>query len=241
VSVLKSFAVAGAAALMVLCAAAARAGAGATDDPHFLLFAGTDLWREGAFLDGGLLWSPAGLNADGFTLKLILSGGGYTYPSAGLHTDVDGTTLSAAALPGWRFTRDGIAVGLYAGPIVQDYRLTPDDPGSRLRGLYAGAQSAADVWYQPSAETMVAFNGMIASIGPTESLRVAFGVRLVDPLFVGPEAIGFWCADYQQARIGAHVTGLHMDGLDWSAAGGWGIDSDRRAGPYLRVGVSTRY
>jgi hypothetical protein len=33
----------------------------------FFLFAGTDLWRDGAFVHGGLLWSPAGLDADGFT------------------------------------------------------------------------------------------------------------------------------------------------------------------------------
>ena len=37
-------------------------------------------------------------------------------------------------------TRDGLTVGLYAGLIIQDYRLMPYDPGSLLRGAYAGGQ-----------------------------------------------------------------------------------------------------
>ncbi len=55
------------AALTVLCAIAARAGTVGPDNPSFLLFAGTDLWRDGAFLAGGLLWSPGGLDKSGFT------------------------------------------------------------------------------------------------------------------------------------------------------------------------------
>jgi hypothetical protein len=37
------------------------------NNPSFLLFAGTDLWRDGAFGNGGLLWSPTGLEQGGFT------------------------------------------------------------------------------------------------------------------------------------------------------------------------------
>ena len=55
--------------------------------------------------------------------------------------DVDGNMVSASALPGWRMTRDGLTVGLYAGPIIQDYRLMPYDPGSLLRGATPAAKS----------------------------------------------------------------------------------------------------
>ncbi len=239
--VLRGFAAAAAATMMALGAAAARADADGPNNPSFLLFAGTDLWRDGAFIDGGLLWSPAGLDAGGFTLKLLLNGGGYTYPSGGLRMDVDGTTLSAAALPGWRFTREEITVDLFAGPIVQDYRLTPYDPGNRLRGLYGGGQFAADVWYQPGPASMVALDGSIASIGLEGSLRAAIGWRFSEPFFVGPETQAIWCTDYQQLRLGAHITGFRIDALEWSAAAGWAIESDGRAGPYLRLGVNARY
>jgi hypothetical protein len=54
-------------AIQVLCAAVGVADATEPGDPTFLFFAGTDLWRYGAFFYGGSLWSPAGLDADGFT------------------------------------------------------------------------------------------------------------------------------------------------------------------------------
>jgi hypothetical protein len=56
-----------AAAGLFLCVVAGRAENGSPDSPSFLLFGGSDLWRYGVFLYGGTLWSPAGLNADGFT------------------------------------------------------------------------------------------------------------------------------------------------------------------------------
>jgi len=59
-------AVAVAVASLVACATVDRADAGGPDDPSFLLFSGTDLWRYGAFLYGGLLWAPDGLDHNGF-------------------------------------------------------------------------------------------------------------------------------------------------------------------------------
>jgi len=229
------------ATIAILCTIAARAETAGPNNPSFLLFAGTDFWRDGAFGNGGLLWSPTGLNQGGFTLKLLLAGGQYIYPSSTLHMDVAGTLVSASALPGWRMTNSGLTIGLYAGPIVQDYRLTPYDPGSLLRGSYAGGQIAADVWYRPDQATMIAFDGSIASIGLIGSARAAIGWRSSEPFFVGPEAQALWCVDYQQIRFGAHVTGFHIDALDWSAAGGLAMESFHRAGPYVRLGFNTRY
>ncbi len=228
-------------ALMLLCVDPALAEAVAPDEPSLLLFAGSDLWRDGAFLHGGTLWSPGGLDVDGFTLKLLLAGGGYTYPSGGLHTDVDGTLVSASVLPGWRGISDGITIALYAGPIVQNYRLSPFDPGSLLHGFYSGAQIAGDVWYQPTPASMVAINGSVASIAAIGTMRAAVGWRFDQPFFVGPEAQALWCIDYQQWRLGAHVTGFRLNGFEWSASAGLAVESFGRAGPYLRLGVNTRF
>ena len=230
-----------AAVAVTLCAAPGRTASAAPAGPSFLLFAGTDLWRYGAFLYGGTLWSPAGLDADGFTLKLLVNGGGYSYNSSDLLTDVHGTMLSGAALPGWRFVRSNLTVSVFAGPIVQDYRLSPYDPGSRLHGLYAGGQVATDIWYQPTANIMAAVNGSFVSIGPTGYLRGALGYRVFDAMFLGPETAMLWCANFQQLEVGVHVTGLHFGGIEWSGAGGWSMDSERRNSPYLRLGVSTKF
>jgi hypothetical protein len=177
----------------------------------------------------------------GFTLKALLNGGGYTYYSGDLHTDIDGKMVSAALLPGWRFIREGLTVSVFAGPVAQDYRLAPYDPGSKLHGAYVGAQLATEIWYQPGINTMVAVSGAIASIGPTGTVRAAFGWRAFDAMFVGPETAMLWCGDFQQLEAGAHITAFHFNAMEWSAGAGWSMDSDRRTGPYLRLGLSAKY
>jgi Cellulose biosynthesis protein BcsS len=226
---------------LLLCSRVGRAQTAAPDKPSFALFGGTDLWRYGAFLYGGTLWAPAGLDADGFTLKLLVNGGHYNYNSSALQRTVDGTMMSGAALPGFRFSRETLTLALFAGAVVQDYRLSPYDPGSRLHGLYVGAQVATDIWYQPAAKIMAALNGSLVSIGPTGYLRGALGYRVFDAAFVGPETAMLWCANFRQLEVGAHLTALHVGRSEWSAGAGWSMDSDRRTGPYLRLSVSAKY
>ena len=74
----------------------------------------------------------------GLTLKILLNGGLYTYPSGGLHTDIEGTLVSAAALPGWRWTRDSLTIDVFAGPVVQNYRLTRTIPAAACTGSMRG-------------------------------------------------------------------------------------------------------
>jgi hypothetical protein len=87
---------------------------------------------------------------------------------------------------------------------------------------------------------MASLNGSIASIGPTGSLRAALGWRVFDAMFVGPESAALWCGDFQQREFGAHITAFRWNALEWSAGGGWAMDSDKRSGPYLRLGFSAR-
>jgi len=74
------------------------------------------------------------------------------------------------------------------------------------------------------------------------SLRGAFGWRVFDRLYVGPEAgvLGS-SVTYRQLRFGAHATGLKLGTFEWSAGAGWVEDSDHRSGAYGHVGVLSRY
>ena len=101
----------------------------AGNEPRYLLFATTDLWRHGGFLHSGVVWSPGGLDHDGFALKVMFGGGLYNYVSGALgNIEVTGRQLSAAILPGWRFGRGALTLTVFAGLDLQSHRLSPDDP-----------------------------------------------------------------------------------------------------------------
>src|SRR5665811_2492840 len=101
-----------AAAFSVWCVCVSTGPARAGDDgAQFLLFAGADLWRDGRFVHRGLLWSPGGLDNEGFTFQLVTSGGLYRYRSGTLNNaQVIGTEAEVQLLPGWRFKRDKLEV-----------------------------------------------------------------------------------------------------------------------------------
>jgi hypothetical protein len=216
---------------------AAPPGAG-----RYLLFSNSDLWRNGAFTYGGVLWSPRGLDREGLAVKLIFGGGYYRYVSGALgNTEVTGRQLTAAILPGWRFVCDKLFVTVFAGPEFQDHSLSPDDPTAGLRGQYFGARAAFELWYEPTPLTMIAADGSISTIGLSYTARLAGGWKLFGLFYAGPELQAFTTdGNYQQYRAGIHVTGLRTGAYEWSAGMGWARDSDERSSVYGKLGMFVR-
>jgi hypothetical protein len=223
-----------------VCVSAGPAWAG-DDAAHFLLFSGADLWRDGRFMHGGVLWSPGGLDREGFTLQAVISGGQYRYQSGALNNaQVIGTEKEVQLLPGWRFKRETIELKVFAGLDIKNDSTVPDDPSNRLHGTSAGARVAANLWYEPTPSSMLAADASLTTIATGYSARVAYGWKLRDWFYLGPEAQTFSCTGYRQIRLGAHLTALKTGAFEWSAAAGLSEDSDRRSGLYLRLGVLMR-
>lgn len=221
-------------------AAPDRLGNGAKQ-PRFLYFFGSDLWPHWAFGHGGVLWAPGGLDSEGFAFKLLASGGVFRYRSGALNDlEVIGRNYSLSALPGWRFKRSAIDFVVFAGLDLQQFFLTPNDPQSRLNGRHVGLRAGFELWYEPAAGTMLAADGAISSIGAGEYARVAYGWRLFDRFYIGPEAQIYRTDPYVHTRFGGHITAFKLFEREWSAAAGYATDNDRRAGLYLRLGVLAR-
>jgi hypothetical protein len=206
-------------------------------DRH-LLFAGYDLWRNGGFGHGGVVWSPGGLEREGFTLKLLLAGGLYRYHNGS--RGVIGRQELVSVMAGWRFKRDALDVTLFAGPDFQSHHFIPDDPGNRMRGTQAGLRVGGDLWYQPSSQTMVSLGVSASNIGNNYWSRVAFGWRLAGLAWIGPEAQALGGGRYRQVRFGAHATALRFGAFEWTFGLGHARDSDDRDGFYASFGLITR-
>ncbi len=207
-----------------------------------LFFSGVDLWRGGVFSHAGALWAPKGLDFDGFVLKLAGGAGNYRYLSGALGSaEVTGRMFSFSVLPGWRFRRGSFTITAFLGIETQHHALSPDDVTSNLRGSYVGVRGGVELWYEPTPASMLAADVSATSIGPSYSGRVAFGWRIANRLYAGPEIAGFaYDNNYRQLRIGAQITALKTGPVEWSAGFGWARDSDDRTGAYGRLGLLMR-
>ncbi|WP_458760424.1 cellulose biosynthesis protein BcsS [Afipia sp. TerB] len=211
---------------------------GGAQPERFLYFSGFDLWREGTSSYGGMQWAPAGLNNDGFTLKLLLAGGQYRY-TAGM-MEITGTNFLVAALPGWRIKRGNFEAKLFAGLDLQHHVLSPDDPTNGLRGTHAGLRVGADLWWEPTHTLMIASSLSGSTIGINFGARLATGWRLFDRCWFGPEIETMGDEIYRQYRAGVHITSLKYGRFEWAFGAGYSQDSDHRAGLYGRFSLLTR-
>jgi hypothetical protein len=173
------------------------------EEQHFLYFFGSDVWPHWAFAHAGVLWSPAGLSNEGFTLKVLINGGAYRYISGALNdTTILGQQSSITAMPGWRFKRAGFEFTIFAGFDYQQFRFTPDDPDTRLRGRHFGLRAGFELWHEPSPATMLTADASISSIGAGSYARIAYGWRLFDRFYLGPEAQIYATDPYVHGRVG---------------------------------------
>jgi hypothetical protein len=230
----------------------AESGRSGAAPPHFVFFTGADLWRNGGFAHAGLLWAPSGLDNNGAVLKFMAGGGLYRYISGTLgDAEVTGRLYTGSILPGWRIRHGDLFVTVFAGLDFQNHRLMPDDPGAGLRGGYTGLRAGFELWYQPSPTRMFAADVSATTIGPSYWARFAYGWRVFDRFYFGPEIAGLASnGNYSQFRAGVHVTALkyamfsrrYLEWLNFEWSGGLGIasDSDRRSSVYVRLSTIMR-
>jgi hypothetical protein len=231
--------------VVAVCLPGGQSRADDDDEPRVLLFSGRDIWRNGAFAHGGLLYAPGGFEQDGFMLKLLMGGGVYRYYAGSLGDNVIGEQWMAQVLPGFRIKRGEAEFKVFFGPEWQRHKLWPDDPGNSLRGLNFGVRMSTELWYEPTRDTLIVGDASISSFANSHSARIAYGWRvgeelLVDGVYVGPELQFFGSEGYRQRRIGLHITSMKTEATEWSAGVGFASDSDARSSVYVRLGLSQK-
>ena len=239
VSAARSFAAAGLIVGAFITAGTARADD--DDEARFILFSGRDIWRNGIFAHGGLIYAPNGFDDDGLMFKVLLSGGVYRYVSGATGQRIYGVENTVQVLPGWRVKRGDFEAKIFMGPDLERHWLWPNDPSNNLRGRSFGLRVAADFWYEPTPSTLAAMDFTMATASASAYLRVAVGWRVIDEQFYfGPEIAFFGTDSYRQVRLGGHFTAMKTGNMEWTAAGGWARDSDRQSSPYVRLNMSQK-
>jgi len=205
---------------------------------RFLLFGGFDIWRFGFTGYAGLHWAPRSLDMDGFVLRVFASEGIELYDGSSIRYRT--AIFRASVLPGWQFKRGKLEVRLFAGPDFERDEFSP-------RSLYQqpvlnslGLRGAIDLWWEPSAATMLSASASATTIAAGYNARIAAGWRVFDAGWVGPELMVSADRFSQQYRAGLHLTGFRTSTLEWSFAAGIVQDNFHRTGSYGRISLVAR-
>ena len=180
-------------------------------------------------------------------LKLLMNGGVYRYwPGSMPGQEVRGAEWQLQALPGFRIKRGASEMKFFFGPEWQNHWLWPDDLANKLRGRNFGMRFAAELWSEPTANTLIAGDVSLGTLGSSQSARLAFGWRVSGEwlneefFYLGPEIQVFDSDGYRQKRIGLHITSMKTGDIEWSAAIGYARDNDGYASPYVRLGLAQK-
>ena len=87
---------------------------------------------------------------------------------------------------------------------------------------------------------MLAADASFSSIGTGDHARIAYGWRILERFYFGPELQYYSAPTYDHMRYGVHLTASKNYEHEWAGAAGYAEDSDGRTGLYIRISYVTR-
>lgn len=227
----------------VVTAAATLASAPATADTglhgrtplSMVLFASLDADRSKGHGSVGLkrAFGQGGLDASGF--RLGLKWGESIEPAE--HSPARGRMVKteAHAMLGYEWRIGDLFLALSAGP-----ELEAVFSETRTRTSFSdriGGRVQLDLWATPLDDVLLQANAYAATLDRRFWLRLAPGWQLSQGLYLGPEIEFYRQQDYHKLRLGLHLTGFRLFGLNWRVAAGAQRTSDQPDSAYATLGV----
>ncbi len=149
-----------------------------------------------------------------------------------------GTTYKAEsqALIGYEWRIGDSFLALYAGSDTEsEQRMEPF--GLAFVETRYGARLQGDLWSTPLPGMMLQASAYVSTPNGRLWGRIAPGWRLPPGFYAGPELEAYRERGYRKLRLGLHLTGLRLLGLEWRLSGGWQQTSDRPAAFYTTLGL----
>lgn len=136
---------------------------------------------------------------------------GLTYRYDKNNTDIDATAFGGEASLGWMNSNEDGWFGLYAGAVLRETDLSPDDPGSEARGTKASARFSAEGERKFGADWKVGAMASYSAFADNSYWnRVRVLYRFDDSIFAGPEATYQGSDDYSAWGVGAALVGIKL-------------------------------
>ncbi|MDR7037748.1 hypothetical protein J2X36_002499 [Methylobacterium sp. BE186] len=234
-------------ALMLGMSAAAPASAadwytgterGGPSDDYIVAFDGAATVTSNSSAFGALTTTiaPAGaLVESGPRVRLQAIAGTYSYPGATAGSRVRGDQQEGSVLAGYEWIWDQAALAGYVGFNVRNNELSILDPRNPVVGTGVGAKVAADLWLNPTQNTLFAANASYSTLFSAYYVRAKAGFMVADGVFVGPEGTLLGDAYFNQWRLGAHLTGFTVGPMKFSLGAGYAHDRVQKGGYYTSV------
>ncbi len=180
--------------------------------------------------------APVGnLLTDGLRVRIQGVAGTYSYPGAAVRQTVTGVQQEGTVLLGYEWIWQQAALAGYIGMNVRNNELSILDPGNPVVGTGIGTKVAADLYVNPTENTLFTANASYSTLFNAYYARLRAGVAVLPGVFVGPEATLLGDAFFNGWRAGGHVTGFAIGPMKFSLGAGYAFDRIRKGGYYTSV------
>jgi hypothetical protein len=162
-------------------------------------FSGYDFIKDSRYaFDGMVLALNGDLSRDGWALRVYGSRVDYdAHPG-------DGRGYQADLMLGYRFSRNQLYGGIYAGIDYQDYKLKPDNPTAEVRGTEVGFAVAGNLETSRDLPYYFSLSGKYSTAFDTYWSRLRLGLNRGRVTF-GAEGIALGDLESDEQRLGGFV------------------------------------
>jgi hypothetical protein len=176
-------------------------GAPQDDTKMGVWFGGFDVVKDATYaFDGVIVAFNRDISKDGWALRAYGSRVDFDQDPTG-----DGRGWQGDVMLGYLFNRGAFSGGIYAGADYQNYKLSPDDPTTNVRGTEWGFKVAADVTSSDDRPLYVSMAGSYSTAFDSYWTRLRLGHNR-NRVVYGIEGQAFGNQDFNAQRLGGFLT-----------------------------------
>jgi hypothetical protein len=205
-------------------------------------FIGVDATPAWLHVYGGATFAPYGnLNTSGLRLWIYGESGTYRYFSDPTST-VRAAEQLGDVLVGYGFSGETYSLNLFIGANVDDQKLFSPDPENPVQGTKFGAKIRAEFWTHPTSWSLICAEADYSTAFQRYHVLGQFGFETFRKgIFLGPEISIMGNEQYNQWRVGAHLTAVHQQYGEVNLSVGYANTSDFRSGAYGMLELNVRF